>query len=405
MIDIQSKQDCCGCSACVQRCPKHCITMCEDEEGFIYPHIDMTLCIDCGLCEKVCPVRNPDVPKQPLQVYAAKHVNSDVMLHSSSGGVFIVLATEIIKRGGVVFGARFDKQWAVIHSYVEKLDELPLFMRSKYVQSCIGSVYEDVESFLKRGRYVLFAGTPCQIAGLHRFLHKEYEQLLTVDVVCHGVPSPMIWREYLAEICKDAHLTLQQITSVNFRAKQNEGYEWKQYGLVVKSKQSEKTIHDVVYACDCQNDPYLKGFIRNLYIRPSCHHCPAKAGSSNSDLTLGDFWGVESIEPAFYDGKGVNSVFVHTDKGRDFLACLKDIFLMRVDYQQAILFNSSYYESTPLSRQRDKFWNTYFQDHQIKTAVESALYISKVVQLYCNIRNVVIYQSRRIIRYIYKYFK
>lgn len=169
MIDIVDKANCCGCNACVQRCPKQCITMHEDEEGFLYPLVDQSRCIDCGLCDKVCPVLNQSVPKQALQVFAAKNNNEEQRLRSSSGGLFILLAEYVIKQGGVVFGARFDQNWEVEHVYAETLADLEPLMRSKYVQSRIGYTYKEAEQFLKQGRQVLFVGTSCQIAGLKSF--------------------------------------------------------------------------------------------------------------------------------------------------------------------------------------------------------------------------------------------
>lgn len=199
MISINDKKDCCGCAACVQRCPKQCITLHEDNEGFLYPQVDESLCIDCGLCEKVCPVINQADERTPLGVYAAKNPNESVRMQSSSGGVFTMLAERIIDEDGVVFGACFDERWEVVHSYVETKEALAKFRGSKYVQSKIGSTYQQVEGFLKSGRKVLFSGTPCQIAGLKKYLRKEYDNLLAVDFICHGVPSPGVFRTYLQE--------------------------------------------------------------------------------------------------------------------------------------------------------------------------------------------------------------
>ena len=249
MIRIIDKSKCCGCNACVQRCPKQCISMREDEEGFLYPYVDIPSCVDCGICEKVCPVLNLEEPRKPLQVFAAKNKNEDQRLRSSSGGIFILLAEQTICEGGVVFGARFDKNWEVEHCYAETLEELEPLMRSKYVQSRIGNTYKEAERFLKGGRKVLFVGTSCQIAGLHRFLKRDYDNLLTVDFICHGVPSPGVWRKYLGEIenCipsrsevagKNTVLSfslksMPVITGIDFREKQLGGYCWKKYGFVV----------------------------------------------------------------------------------------------------------------------------------------------------------------------------
>lgn len=203
MLQITDKSKCCGCNACVQRCPKQCIVMYKDREGFLYPVIDTAVCIDCGLCEKVCPVLNQNNARKPLQVFAAKNKNEIQRLYSSSGGIFILLAEQTIQNGGVVFGARFDQNWEVEHCYAETIEELQPLMRSKYVQSRIANTYKEVEAFLRHGRRVLFVGTSCQIAGLHKFLRKDYDNLLTVDFICHGVPSPGVWYKYLEEIIRD----------------------------------------------------------------------------------------------------------------------------------------------------------------------------------------------------------
>lgn len=200
MIHITDKKKCCGCSACVQRCPKQCISLTEDEEGFLYPYVNEESCVECGLCEKICPILNPQEETFPLQVIAAKNTNTEERLGSSSGGLFLPLAKSIINEGGIVFGADYDSNWEVHHVGVENISGLYALMMSKYLQSRIENTYKEAEKFLKCGRKVMFVGTPCQIAGLHGFLrHKVYPNLLTIDVVCHGAPSPGVWRQYLAE--------------------------------------------------------------------------------------------------------------------------------------------------------------------------------------------------------------
>ena len=199
MITITDKSQCCGCSACAQRCPKQCISMQMDNEGFLYPQVDSSKCVDCHLCEKVCPVINQYEARTPLNVYAAKNSDGEVRNQSSSGGIFHILAERTIRNGGVVFGARFDKNWQVVIDYAEDMEGVEAFMGSKYVQSRIEHAYIDVKRFLAEGRDVLFSGTPCQVAGLRKFLCKHYENLLTVDFICHGTPSPKVWRIYLNE--------------------------------------------------------------------------------------------------------------------------------------------------------------------------------------------------------------
>lgn len=202
MITIIDKSKCCGCTACVQRCPKQCITLKEDDEGFLYPHVEINKCIGCNLCEKVCPLINISEKKAPIKVLAVKNRNEEERLNSSSGGIFIALAKYVIDHGGVVFGAVFDEKWEVRHTYTENVEGIIAMMGSKYLQSRIENTFSEAEFFLKQGRKVMFTGTPCQIAGLRKFLKKEYTDLLLVDVLCHGVPSPKVWRKYLYETLK-----------------------------------------------------------------------------------------------------------------------------------------------------------------------------------------------------------
>ena len=205
MIHIEKKSDCCGCSACVQKCPKQCISLVEDSEGFLYPEVVAAECVGCGLCEKVCPWTNRPEKLQPKEVLAVKNRNDEERMDSSSGGVFVALARETISRGGVVFGAVFDGKWEVRHACAETLEDVRPMMGSKYVQSRVGDSYRQVERYLKEGREVLFVGSPCQVAGLHAYLRKDYPNLLSVDFLCHGVPSPGVWRRYLDETFYSAH--------------------------------------------------------------------------------------------------------------------------------------------------------------------------------------------------------
>ena len=239
MIQIRDKSKCCGCAACVQRCPKQCISFKKDSEGFLYPEADASLCIECRLCEKVCPILQEPHSHIPKQCYAAINPNEDVRKNSSSGGIFTAIATTVLSEGGVVFGARFDTDWSVIHDHTETLEGLAAFQGSKYLQSRVGNTYQQAEKFLKEGRKVLFSGTPCQISGLHHFLRKEYSNLLTVDFICHGVPSPSVWQQYLLET-KKQH-SIEQITNISFRNKSN---GWKKYRFTIEwiNHKKEKNI-------------------------------------------------------------------------------------------------------------------------------------------------------------------
>ena len=370
MINITDKSRCCGCNACVQRCPKGCIAMREDEEGFLYPAVDAAQCIECGLCEKVCPVLHPNEPKKPLHVYAAKNKNEEQRLRSSSGGIFILLAEHVIQQGGVVFGARFDKDWEVEHAYAETMEEVEPLMRSKYVQSRIGNAYVEAERFIKQGRKVLFVGTSCQIAGLRRFLGKDYDNLLAVDFICHGVPSPGVWRQYLKEITssrseaagKNTVLsfslkTTPAIAGVNFREKQNGGYGWKKYGFVVLTSPVKGDKNSVLLSSKFSDNPYMKAFLQNLILRPSCYACVAKDGRSMSDITIADFWGIGNSHPDFDDDKGCGLLLLHTERGRAALSALSDaLSLLPVTLKDATASNPVYHHPVSVPHQRSQYW-------------------------------------------------
>ncbi|MBQ2112136.1 MAG: Coenzyme F420 hydrogenase/dehydrogenase, beta subunit C-terminal domain, partial [Bacteroidales bacterium] len=303
MIRIQDKKDCCGCTACVQICPKTCIRMVPDEEGFLYPSVEETVCIGCGLCEKVCPVMNRGEERIPVRTLAVKNKNEEIRFKSSSGGAFSALATRILDAGGVVFGAKFDEEWTVVHDYIESVDALYLFQGSKYVQSNIGNTFSLAETFLESGRKVLFSGTPCQIAGLKRFLRKDYDNLVTADVICHGVPSPMVWRDYLKDLITGNKLkgvsSLNDITGVSFRSKMT---GWRKFSIVVTGNDKFRMAETI------DKNIFMQGFLNNLYLRPSCYDCPSRKGRSGSDLSLGDFWGVDERYPDFVDDMGVGVI-------------------------------------------------------------------------------------------------
>lgn len=323
MIQIAQKTDCCGCEACVQRCPKQCISLKEDEEGFLYPIVNKDECIDCGLCEKVCPVINQNERHNPIKVLAAKNKDENIRLKSSSGGIFTLLAESILDENGIVFGACFNDKWEVTHGYTETKEGLSAFRGAKYVQSKIGDSYKQAEVFLKQNRKVLFSGTPCQIAGLKRYLRKEYDNLFTVDVICHGVPSPKVWRLYLDKILnlKDGQHSASshsadkktRIGGINFRSKST---GWKEYSFeVTLSRTTDGRKNTIVHSDVFKDNIFMKAFLSDLILRPSCHLCPAKAGKSGSDISIADYWSIQDVAPEFDDDKGVSLVLIQTEKG------------------------------------------------------------------------------------------
>ena len=375
MINITSPKDCCGCEACAQICPKKCISMKCDSEGFLYPEVDALTCIDCGLCQKVCPIINQYDTQKPLRVCAAKNNNETERLSSSSGGVFILIAKEVLKAGGVVFGAKFDSDFNVIHDYCETEEELCKFQGSKYVQSRIGNTYTQVKKFLTEGRKVLFSGTSCQIAGLKHFLRKEYDNLFTIDVVCHGVPSPLVWKNYLNEIkCakrkigkNSVFLSVNEIsvdlTDISFRDKTN---GWKKFGFkitYVASRATENTvsksyINKLTLIEPFYDNIFMKGFLQNLYLRPSCYYCAAKAGKAHSDITIADYWGIQNYYPQFDDDKGIGLVLINSEKGEQLYSSL-NLDSINTAYEDGLRNNPFIERSVAVPKYRSYFWENY----------------------------------------------
>lgn len=345
MLEIKEKKNCTGCHACGLVCPQKCIQMLPDEEGFLYPSIHWNRCVDCGACEKVCPVLHPADISFPLKVYAARNEDETIRMSSSSGGVFTALAEEMIQRGGVVFGASFNEDGQVVHSMTDQWEGLAAFRGAKYVQSLIGEVYLQVRRLLKQGRWVLFSGTPCQVAGLKHFLRTDDERLLTVDVVCHGVPSPLVWQTYLDSI----NPRKERITALSMRDK---SHGWKRYGMEIRTEDT------VLYTGKAADNLYSQGYLDHLYLRPSCHACPAKKGRSHSDFTLGDFWGIERVHPSIDDDRGTGLVLVNSLAGMNFYRSLR-VLDKEVTYAQAFRGNPSLELCAPLTDSREEFWRRF----------------------------------------------
>lgn len=363
MIHILNKKDCVGCSACAQICPKSCVLMIEDLEGFMYPEVNTELCIKCGLCEKVCPViyKKRESTKPP-QCFAAKHKCEEIRTQSSSGGIFTLLAEYTLDKKGVVFGAKFDKNWDVVHAFTECKEELGLFRRSKYTQSYIGNSYKLVRDFLNSNRQVLFSGTPCQIAGLKRFLRKEYDNLLCVDFICHGVPSPKVWRLYRKELAcslfKNESNRELFIKEINFR---NKSVGWKDFSFYILVSNKEKVEKSRVERF--HDNVYMRGFLQNLYLRPSCHACPTKKQTSGADITIADFWGIHHYYPQFDDDRGVSLIMLGTEKGEQIYKSLSyNQISFEVNYEIALQGNSCIESSVIQNPMRTYFLKSLTKD-------------------------------------------
>lgn len=315
MITIKNPADCCGCTACASVCVHDAIAMKPDTLGFLYPEVDKDKCTNCGLCEKVCPFLNEKEKRIPLKTYAAINKDEKVRLASSSGGIFTLLAMDTIADDGIVFGACFDKDWQVKLDYTDSMEGIVAFRGSKYVQARTENAYILAKKFLIQGRKVLFTGTPCQIAGLKNFLQKEYKNLLTVEIVCHGVPSPKVWEKYLNELSayKDA-----SIINISFRDK---SLGWKNYSFSFQYSHTKKNVsnksNSVLFSDMHRENIFMRTFLANLTLRPSCHGCRCKEGKSGADITIGDFWGIGHISPEMDDDKGTSLIIIQTEKGKN----------------------------------------------------------------------------------------
>jgi len=344
MVIILDKKDCVGCGACASRCPKQCITMKEDNEGFAYPNIDKLSCINCGLCECVCPVINLPEYREVQAVYACYNKDEQVRMNSSSGGCFSLLADYVLKQGGYVAGAAFDTDLSVHHILINKVKDMALLRGSKYLQSRMENIYSLVKGALETGKPVLFSGTPCQGAGLSKFLGKEYDNLFSVDVVCHGVPSPKVYREKLSEVAEKMG---EKAVSVNFRDKAN---GWRDFQLVFAGEKS--FIKEVK-----QESPYMQAFLGNMSVRQCCSVCHYNNEHSSADLTIADYWGVETKFPELNDNKGVTVVLVNTIKGSQLFAQVrKNAKVWKSDFTHAAQHNFAMKNISALNTGREEFF-------------------------------------------------
>lgn len=353
MIQIKNKIDCCGCTACASICPKSCISMARDEEGFLYPIIDENNCVNCHLCEKTCPVigrekttAQPDKDKLELNRIAVKNAdyipeayvgfikNDKLRLQSTSGGLFTALAEVVLKQGGIVCGVILDESQKVVHTFAENFEELSRMRRSKYVQSDQTGIYIKIKNFLKKNRLVLYSGTPCQVAGLKKYLGRAYDNLLTVDIFCHGVGSPLYWEKYLGYISKKMN---SKICEVRFREK-TYGYNSACLSVYFQNGKSTHKGHD--------DDLYWTAFSKNYIYRPSCYECAFKTVNHVSDFTIGDFWKTDSLPNCFQKANGVSLFLCHTSMAKALVDKISDsIELTSVELDEALNINGGHQAS------------------------------------------------------------
>lgn len=347
MIDqeIKQKEHCMGCYACANICPVECILMENEPEGFRYPKVDYNICIKCIKCIHVCPILNKSIVNNQPVAYACINNDESIRRQSSSGGVFTLLAEQIIDKGGVVFGAAFDENLVLQHRCVEKEIELEELRGSKYLQSQIGNTYNQAKVFVESGLWVLFSGTPCQIGGLKSYLGKSYENLISVDFICHGVPSPLAWQKYV----KFQEINVgSSIRSIAFRRKDA---GWKQFSVSLVFK------NNAHYLQPLNKDLYMKAFLKDICLRPSCHACKFKSLNRRSDITLADFWGVQNMLPEMDDDQGTSLIFVNSFRGQEMFDSISSkMKYIEVDINEAVQYNSAAIKSVKANSNRENFF-------------------------------------------------
>jgi len=353
-LESKIKSNCTGCGACLAACPKKCIKMEMDEEYFCYPVIDKKNCINCKKCIRSCPVVN-DVPVYNTleleQVYGYKTKNEDELLSASSGGAFADIVKSFCedKQEVAIFGVKFDDNLKVVHDYVTSIKEIGVFKKSKYVQSDIRNSYSKVQEFLTKGYYVVFSGTPCQVAGLRKYLNKDYDKLLCIDIVCHGVPSQGIFDMAMSI---EAQRYKSKITKINFREKVLDRYnKYKSKNIRMIFEDGTQSIKDS-YQC-----MYLKGFQTSLYYRPSCYNCKFASVIRYSDITIADCWGIENINSSIDFHKGYSCVVIHTNIGKKAFENISSCDLEKLNLDFIVKNNNQYSKPATYNKNREKFYN------------------------------------------------
>ena len=346
MLELKDKVKCCGCTACFNICPKQAIEMIEDDEGFKYPKIDIDKCSKCGLCKKVCPMLDSGSNLEfDKLIYAVKHKNNDIRKCSSSGGAFTAVSDYFLENDGIVYGVIYNKKLEVIHSRITSKKERDMARGSKYVQSDLKDIFKQVKKDLLEKKEVLFVGTPCQTYGLKKYLFKEYENLYLCDIVCHGVPSPKIFKDYVSYLKNKLD---NKLNNLKFRDKD---ISWRGANVSIETKKG-KII----------NSPLIKSF-SNLYfshyiIRPSCHSCPFTSTKRKTDITIGDFWGIEKNMKYFEDSLGVSLVMINSKKGEKLYERIKqNMIIEKIENDDYIQPQLQY--PTKINKNREKLWNDY----------------------------------------------
>ncbi|WP_051563196.1 Coenzyme F420 hydrogenase/dehydrogenase, beta subunit C-terminal domain [Butyrivibrio sp. LB2008] len=368
MGNISTKEEvkCTGCGLCAEICPSKCITMKENKEGFLFPNVDNNKCVDCGKCVDICEEKLYEHAYQ-MEAFAAWTLNDEIRRVSSSGGIFYELAKSFIERGGVVYGAAFDKEYAVKHIRVKNIEELPLIMGSKYLQSDISECLSVVVADLQNGIDVLFSGTPCQVNSVKKLVCDCSGKLFCVSIICHGVPSPMVWKKYLK--LKRGQYAEEGLKSISFRDKE---LGWKAFSMKIMFE-NNAYIENHLY------DLYMQGFLENLYLRKSCYQCEFKGENNLADIILGDYWGIENVMPDIDAGKGASCVIIKSEYGRKLWNRITDnICCYETEYKDVLKYNSVLESSVKKNKHRDRFFEQLLATGIVEDAIKNCTGIGKI---------------------------
>jgi coenzyme F420-reducing hydrogenase beta subunit len=360
---VTDQNRCSGCMACLNVCPISAISVMRDEKGFYHPYIENDKCTNCNTCNKACPIQNEIKETKIFESFLCACWTKDdvVRKESTSGGLFSVIAEDILNNGGVVIGAVFDGDFNVTHTVVEDIEDLNLLRGSKYVQSNIGSIYKIVKIYLEKGRLVLFTGTPCQVDGLLHTIKLPFENLITLDIICHGAPSPKVFKSYMQYIDENVSFG-EKIIGIKFRYKNP---SWTVFSMRIEFDSGR------VYMNDMYNDPYLQCFLGDYITRASCHKCIYTNTKRISDITLGDFWGyMSSNKELKNDEKGISLMMVNSDKGINILNRIKDkIIHTEKSIDEAIRGNQCLKMPFLENPKTPEFWSV-FLNYGFKSTVE-----------------------------------
>lgn len=347
-LENKDKVNCSGCQACKNICPKDCISMEYDNEGFLYPVIDKSKCINCKRCINACEYNKEIIKVSNQKVYAARSKDENIVNKSSSGGLFIPLSDDILNENGMICGAKFNEEYLVVHDITNNKEIRDSFCGSKYLQSDVGNIYKEVEKYLKLGTKVLFTGTPCQVDGLKSYLNKDYDNLILMDFVCHGVPSPILFKKHINKKIKKYK---GNITNLTFRYKKQ---EWGTQNLKINFNNGK------MYSKKGMRDTYYNLFLSNIIIRPSCYKCRYSNTNRVSDITIADFWGIEKIKPNFPSKNGASLLISNTEKGEKLINNIQDkLILEESNFEEVKKRQVNLSHPTTENRKRKLYFKIY----------------------------------------------